>query len=95
MELQNKIQANKVADVRYLPRAFVEKAEQLLIEVRSMDQKRNKIGLAELSFYHQELDWTIKNFPHNIHHGHILPELKSRRLACVIRIEFMQSSSMN
>ncbi len=89
MTIPNKVVAVDLAEVYYLPQALIKKAEQILSELEA--GKQSKIGLAMLSIYHQELDWLVKNFPPEIHGGYILAEVKSRRLACVIKIELMQT----
>jgi hypothetical protein len=79
----------QTAEVFYLPHALIAEAEELLLEIRPLD--RNSLGLALVSIYHQELDWLIQHIPKSFYTRHVLPELKSRRLACAITIERMQT----
>jgi len=84
-----RIESAPSAEVYFLPQAHLEKARVLLLELQQL--KRQTLGLAMLSIYHQELDWAVKNFPTQVHGQHILPELKSRRLAFACTIERMQT----
>ena len=77
------------AGVYFLPQAHLAKAKALLIELQL--QNRQELGLARLMAYHQELDSAIKHFPTYVHGQHILPELKSRRLAFACSIERRQA----
>lgn len=83
-----RIESVKTAEVYFLPQAHLEKAKALLLELQQLNIQ--KLGLAMLSVYHQELEWAVKDFPKQVHGQHILPELKSRRLAFACSIERMQ-----
>lgn len=83
-----RIESVKTAEVYFLPQAHLEKAKALLLELQQLNMR--KLGLAMLSVYHQELDRAVKDFPKQVHGQHILPELKSRRLAFACSIERMQ-----
>lgn len=77
------------AEVYFLPQAQLAKAKALLIELQKLN--RHTLGLSVLSIYHQELEQAVKDFPKHVHGQHILPELKSRRLAFACSIERMQT----
>lgn len=86
------VESVSVSEVYFLPQAFLAQAEKLLQEVRQLDVRA--LSLDILSIYHQELSWLVKNFPAQVHRPHILPELKSYRLAFACSIERRQNVAL-
>lgn len=85
------VQTVQTAEVLYLPHALVAEAEKLLLEIRLLD--RVSIDLDMVSAYYQKLDWLIGELPKSFHPQHVLPELKSQRLAFACRIEYLQTQT--
>jgi hypothetical protein len=81
-----------VSDLYFLQSAFLVNAEKLLQEVYLLD--RENLDLDILSIYHQELSWMVENFPVQLFGQHILPELKSYRLAFTCSIESRQNADL-
>jgi hypothetical protein len=84
------IESVQSAEVYFLPQTQLAKAKALLIEIQQLN--RQTLDLNSLRKYHQKLEQAINNLPPRVHGQHILPELKSYRLALVCSIERLQPS---